>query len=88
MEKDTFESELKASGYNNIETKILEPKQPNTEHAHDYDIYGLVTQGTFIVWLDRKPASFKAGQVFAVPAGKKHSEEVGPDGAHILVGRK
>jgi quercetin dioxygenase-like cupin family protein len=88
MEKDTFEAELKASGYNNIETKVLEPKPPNTAHAHDYDIYGLVTEGTFIVWLDSEPATFKAGQVFAVPAGKMHAEEVGEDGARILVGRK
>jgi quercetin dioxygenase-like cupin family protein len=58
---------LTASGYNNIETKVLEPKPPNTAHAHDYDIYGLVTEGTFIVWLDREPATFKAGQVFAGP---------------------
>lgn len=88
MEKDTFEAELNASGYDNIETKVLEPKLPNTAHAHDYDIYGLVTEGTFIIWLDNEPATFKAGQVFAVPAGKMHAEEVGQAGARILVGRK
>jgi hypothetical protein len=59
MEKDTFEAELKASGYNNIETKVLEPKPPNTAHAHDYDIYGLVTDGTFVVWLDNEPPPSK-----------------------------
>jgi quercetin dioxygenase-like cupin family protein len=88
MDKDTFEAELTASGYNNIESKALEPKPRNTAHAHDYDIYGLVTQGTFIVWLDNQPSTFKAGQICAVPAGKMHAEEVGADGARILVGRK
>jgi hypothetical protein len=30
----------------------------------------------------------RSGDVFAVPAGKSHSEEIGPQGAQIIAGRK
>jgi quercetin dioxygenase-like cupin family protein len=88
MDKESFEAELKASGYTQIEAKSLDPRPTNTEHAHDYDIRGLVVDGTFTVWQNNEPVCYRAGQVFAVPAGIEHSEEIGLDGARILVGRK
>ena len=57
-------------------------------HAHEYDIKGLVLDGVFIVYQDGNPATYRAGEVFAVPAGKSHTEEIGPNGARIVVGRK
>ena len=88
MDQVAFELELKASGYTQIEAKALDPRPTNTEHAHHYDIRGLVVDGTFIVWQNNKPVNYRAGQVFAVPAGTAHSEEIGLGGARILVGRK
>jgi quercetin dioxygenase-like cupin family protein len=32
--------------------------------------------------------TYRAGEVFAVPAGTRHTEEIGPQGARILVARK
>jgi quercetin dioxygenase-like cupin family protein len=80
--------QLTDSGYGQIEAKTLDPRPVNTEHAHEYDIRGIVTHGTFIVWQDHKAASHRAGEVFAVPAGTRHAEEVGADGARVVVGRK
>jgi quercetin dioxygenase-like cupin family protein len=88
MKQADFEAQLKSDGYADLEAKTLDPRPSNTEHAHDYDIRGPVLDGVFTVWQADQPVSYRAGQVFAVPAGKKHSEEIGPEGARILVARK
>jgi len=88
MQQDVFEAELDTAGYVEIETKVLDPRPSNNAHTHDYDIRGLVLDGIFIVKQDDEPVTYRAGEVFAVPAGKSHTEEVGPQGARILVGRK
>ena len=88
MDRAVFDAELGSAGYTQIETKGLDPKPANTEHAHDYDIRGLVLEGIFIVKRNDQPTTYRAGDIFDVPAGTKHSEEIGPDGARILVGRK
>jgi quercetin dioxygenase-like cupin family protein len=88
MRQDVFEAELKSAGYVEIETKALDPRPANNGHVHDYDIRGLVLDGIFIVKQDDEPVTYRAGDVFAVAAGRSHTEEIGPQGARILVGRK
>ena len=44
--------------------------------------------GIFIVAQDNKPVIYRADDVFFVVAGTSHTEEIGPQGAKILVGRK
>ena len=88
MQQAAFEAELKSGGYVEIETKAIEPRPVNTAHAHDYDIRGLVLDGIFVVAQDNKPVTYRAGDVFFVVVGTSHTEEIGPQGAKILVGRK
>jgi len=88
MDRTVFEAELEADGYTEIEAKALDPRPANAEHAHDYDIRGLVLDGIFIVRQDDRPTTYRAGDVFAVPAGQKHCEEIGSAGARVIVGRK
>jgi quercetin dioxygenase-like cupin family protein len=88
MQQSAFEAELQSAGYTEIESKTLDPRPANAGHAHDYDIKGLVLDGVFIVYQDGNPATYRSGEVFAVPAGKGHTEEIGPNGARIVVGRK
>jgi hypothetical protein len=88
MDQHAFEAELKASGYQDIEIKAIDPRPANDAHAHDYDIRGLVLGGIFIVKEDDRRTTYRAGEVFAVSAGRKHSEEIGLGGARIIVGRK
>jgi quercetin dioxygenase-like cupin family protein len=88
VDQNSFETELKSAGFTQIEIKVLIPKPTNTEHVHDYDIRGLVLDGIFIVRQGDQPVTYRAGDVFTVRAGKRHSEEIGAPGARILVGRK
>ena len=89
MNQSAFEAELKSSGYSDIEIKAIDPRPANDAHAHDYDIRGLVLDGSFIVKEEgERPITYHAGEVFAVAAGRKHSEEIGGSGARIVAGRK
>ena len=88
MQQAEFEAELKSAGYTEIESKTLDPRPANTGHAHDYDIRGLVLAGVFIVNEGGKPVTYRAGDVFNVSAGSSHTEEIGAEGARIVVGRK
>ncbi len=88
MTKNQFEAALAAGGYTEIETKKLPPRPVNGEHGHHYSVQGLVLDGVFIVTQNNQPVAYGRGQIFSVPAGDLHCEEVGPQGAEICVGRK
>ena len=88
MNQAAFEAELKSKGFVEIESKALDPRPVNHGHTHDYDIRGLVIDGVFIVNQGEKPVTYRAGEIFNVPAGRSHTEEIGAEGARILVGRK
>ena len=88
MTQSAFEAELKSAGYTHIETKVIEQRPVNDEHKHDYGIRGIVLDGTFIVTQDKRPTKYRAGEVFTVAQGQPHTEEIGPQGARILLGRK
>lgn len=88
MDETRFRAELTASGFSQIETKTIDPRPANPDHAHDHDIRGLVLDGLFIVRQNDQPVSYHPGEIFAVPSGIEHSEEIGPAGAHVVIGRR
>ena len=88
MDTSAFEAALKTDGYTEIETKTYHPHPANGEHGHHFSVRGLVLDGTFIVIRDQTPVAYQAGDVFAVPEGCLHCEEIGADGARVLVGRR
>lgn len=88
MDAATFEAKLKADGFQEIERKKLEPKPANGEHGHHFTARGLIIDGAFTVTLEGVPRTYRAGEVFEVEMGRLHFEEVGPEGAEIIVGRK
>jgi quercetin dioxygenase-like cupin family protein len=88
MQQAEFEAELKSQGYTEIESKSLDTRPVNHGHTHDYDIRGLVLSGVFIVNQGDAPVTYRASEIFDVPAGSSHTEEIGAEGANILVGRK
>lgn len=88
MDTAEFETRLKADGYTEIETKTVAPRPANDAHGHSYAVRGLVLDGIFTVVRDGAATSYRAGDVFAVPADCVHSEEIGAEGARILVGRR
>jgi quercetin dioxygenase-like cupin family protein len=86
--KPEFEAAIAAEGYVEIETKALPPRPANGEHGHHYAVKGLVLGGVFTVIQNNAPVAFRRGEVFFVPAGDLHCEEIGPEGAEICFGRK
>ena len=88
MDTKAFETKLKSDGYTEIEIKSYNPHPPNGEHRHHFSVSGLVLDGEFIVVRDQKPVAYRTGDIFAVPQGCLHGEEIGSKGARVLVGRK
>lgn len=87
MDQQSFEAQLRADGYTEIETQTLEPRPGKGRHRHLFAIRGLVLSGTFNVTIDNE-VSHGPGQIFSVDDGQLHDESIGPEGARILVGRK
>lgn len=88
MDTRAFEASLRADGYTEIETKALAPSPTNGEHGHDFSVRGLVLDGAITVIRGRDAVTYRTGEVYAVPEGCLHCEEIGPAGVRILVGRK
>ena len=88
MNVTEFKEMLEKTGYREIATKSMEPMPANGEHAHEFSVHGLVTEGEFIITCDGTPRSYKAGDQFKVAAGQMHTEAVGPQGTCITTGRK
>jgi quercetin dioxygenase-like cupin family protein len=88
MDTQTFETRLRADGYTEIETKTYAQQAANGEHGHHFDVHGLVLDGAFIVIENGKATTYRPGDVFAVPNGRLHCEEIGPDCARVLIGRR
>ena len=88
MDAQAFERQLKADGYTEIETNDQSAKPENNMHAHDCSVRGLVLEGAFIIRLNGRQVTFGPGEVFNVEKGVEHTEEVGPDGARLLIGKR
>ena len=82
MNRQEFETKLKEDGYTEIEAKSLKPRPANEEHGHPYAVRGLVLSGAFTVTQRSVAKTYRAG------ADQDHSEQIGPDGAEVVVGRK
>jgi quercetin dioxygenase-like cupin family protein len=88
MDTKDFEANLKADGYTEIETQSLQPRPGKGHHGHHFSIRGLVLAGAFTVTQDNQRVTYGPGDIFAVAQDHPHDEEVGPEGARVLVGRK
>jgi hypothetical protein len=88
MDTKDFEANLAADGYSEIETQSLQPRPGKGHHGHHFAIRGLVLTGTFTVTQDSQRVTYGPGEIFAVAQDHPHDEEVGPEGARVLVGRK
>ena len=88
MNEIEFDEALRRDGYTDIQTKTLAPRPANTDHGHGYAVRGLVLDGVFIVSQKGQATAYRPGDVFSVAAGCEHTEEIGPEGARILVGLK
>ena len=88
MNRQQFEAQLRKDGYTEIEAKSLQPGPANDHHGHPFAVRGLVLAGAFTVSQNNSSKTYCAGDIFSVAADHEHSEEVGRDGAEVVVGRK
>jgi quercetin dioxygenase-like cupin family protein len=88
MNKQEFEAQLRRDGFTDIEAKSLQPRPANDAHGHPFAVRGLVLFGTFTVTQRNIAKTYRAGEIFSVAANHDHTEQVGADGADIVVGRK
>ena len=82
-----FEAKVTAEGYE-VFRKTLGPEEGLGDHAHDYDVWGLVTAGEFRISCGGSTRSYRAGEEFLLAAESEHSEAAGPEGCSFVVGRR
>ncbi len=49
---------------------------PSAAHAHDYDEYMIVVQGSYTLIIDGQHIPLRAGDEYVIPRGVRHSGEV------------
>lgn len=81
-----FEARVAAEGYA-IVKRSIGASEGLDDHDHDYDVWGLVTEGEFRITVDGETRRYPAGTEFRLAAGCSHSEQAGPAGASLVVGR-
>ena len=88
MDRDAFVEMVTAEGYTAVD-RTLEPGMDLDEHDHAWDSKGLILDGAFTVHcVGEESRTYSAGEIFVVAAGVAHTEGTGPDGAHLMVGRR
>jgi quercetin dioxygenase-like cupin family protein len=88
MDRADFEAELHAQGYQQIVDRRMEPGTVNPEHAHEFDAQLLILEGEMTVSCDGAERTHRAGDTFAMTAGRRHTERCGPAGVRYLAGRR
>jgi len=88
MDTTRFERTLHDDGFSEIEQKSVAAGTHNDEHAHSFDARALVLQGEIALTVAGDSRTFREGDVFTMPAGCHHIEDVGPAGVSYVVGRR
>ena len=88
MDRTVFEAELREQGYNEVVDRRMEPSDVNRGHAHEFDARVLVLEGAMTIASEGGEHTYRAGEFFAIPAGRPHSEAAGPDGVRYIAGRR
>ena len=88
MDRTAFENGLREEGYGEVVDRRMEPHQVNRMHAHEFDARLLILEGAMTIAAEGGERTYRAGEIFAMPAGRPHSETAGPDGVRYLAGRR
>lgn len=87
MDTPEFERQLAERGYTPPVAGDYAPNQFNDFHTHPFDVRGLVTAGEMTLTMQGKATTHRPGEIFTMPAGVPHQENVGPDGVQYIWGR-
>jgi quercetin dioxygenase-like cupin family protein len=88
MDTTAVETTWKSVGYQEVETRTTLPNVATQPHAHPFDARVLVLAGTLTLTSQGQSRTYRAGETFEMAAGCLHSEQYGPEGATVLLGRK
>lgn len=84
----SFEAELKAQGFDNVDERHWQPLFVVESHVHPFDAQGLVVRGDMWLTVGAHTQHISSGGVFAIAAGTPHSERYGSKGTTCWVGRR
>lgn len=88
MERKLFEQELGREGYEISESGMQPGPRSQELHTHEFDARILVLDGEITITREDGPTIYKPGDSYSVPAGTRHNESVGADGAKYVVGKR
>jgi quercetin dioxygenase-like cupin family protein len=88
MDRAQFEARLRAEGYPEVRENEMQANRRNPEHEHPFDVLALVLEGDITLTIGGTARTYRAGEEFALQAGCRHVEDIGPRGVKYLVGRR
>jgi quercetin dioxygenase-like cupin family protein len=88
MDRTAFENGLREQGYGEVVDRRMQPREVNRTHAHEFDARLLVLEGAMTIASEGGERTYRAGEIFEMPAGRPHSETAGTDGVRYLAGRR
>lgn len=84
----TFESEMRAHGYDEVLERHWTPLQEVETHSHPFDAHALIVKGEMWLMEDRRTQHLHTGDTFDLTHGTPHSERYGSSGATYWVARR
>jgi quercetin dioxygenase-like cupin family protein len=88
MEARDFTDILRGEGFTEVLDRDLPPGRSVPEHSHPFDAKLLITGGAFTLTRGGQATTYRPGEVLSVPAGDRHAELAGPEGARFIAGRR
>jgi quercetin dioxygenase-like cupin family protein len=88
VDRTAFEAGLRDGGYGEVVDRRMEPREVNPTHAHEFDARLLILEGAVTIASEGGEHTYRAGEIYEMTAGRRHSETAGPDGARYLAGRR
>ena len=87
MDTPEFEQQLAGRGFGKPIPGTYEPHCFNDFHTHAFDVRGLITSGEMTLTMQGKATTYRPGDIFTMPVGVPHQENVGADGVEYVWGR-
>ncbi len=88
MNAAQFKHQLQEEGYSEAQSVEFEPDSVLEEHTHDLSVFVLVRSGEITLVTEDERVTYQPGETCKLAADTPHSEEIGANGATLLVGRK
>jgi len=88
MTRDEFVAAARAEGYDEIVERAMPAGFRDAEHRHAFDARILVTAGEFSITIDGATRTYRAGELFVVPAQTPHAEAAGDEALRYTVARR